>query len=101
MRSYQVPPDVNEKEKIIGGLLNLNEFFWVLGGLGIGVLMLLITYPFLGKGALFVGGAFALTGLPFVLYKKNGLTLYEYMKRKRDFKKKTKILPNERKNMEW
>ena len=40
MRSYTVPPDINEKEKIIGGILNINQFFWLLGGFIFGAVML-------------------------------------------------------------
>ena len=97
MRNYVVPPDVNEKEKIVGGIFNINQFFWLLGGLGLGALMLILTFPLFGKGALFIGGLFSLSGIPFVAIKPKDLTLFEYMKRKRKFKKKTKYLPNERK----
>lgn len=101
MRSYNVPPDVNEKEKIIGGILNINQFFWLLGGLLIGAIVFVLLYPLLDKYSLIVAGLFALSGTPFVLIKPKGLTLYEYLKRKRNFDKKTKYLPNIKKDYEW
>lgn len=101
MRSYTVPPDINEKEKIIGGILNINQFFWLLGGFILGAVMFIITFPLLGKFSLVIGGIFALTGVPFVIIKPKGLTLYEYLKRKQKFKKKTKHLPNIKKDYHW
>lgn len=101
MRTYTVPPGTNDKEKIIGGILNINQFFWVLGGLVLGATMFAITFPFLGKGSLFIGFIFCLTGVPFVVFKKNNLTLFQYLKLKHDFKKKTKHLPNKRKEVKW
>lgn len=88
---------MNEKEKVVGGLLNINQLFWVLGGLGIGVAVFLATFSFLGKGSLFFGAIFALTGTPFALVKIKNLTLFEYLKRKKEFKKKNKELPYRRK----
>lgn len=92
---------MNEKEKVIGGILNINQFFWVLGGLVLGatVFGLFFTVTGMGGFSLFVGGVFCLSGTPFALYKKNGLTLFEYIVRKRKFKKKVKKLPNQRKEV--
>lgn len=101
MRNYSVPPDINEKEKVIGGVLNINQFFWLLGGFVLGVIMFIITFSFLGKFSLFIGAIFSLTGVPFVVIKPKGLTLFEYLKRKQKFKKKTKYLPNIKKDYTW
>lgn len=101
MRSYTVPPDINEKEKIIGGILNINQFFCLLGGFILGAVMFVITFPLFGKFSLVIGGIFALTGVPFVIIKPKGLTLYEYLKRKQKFKKKAKHLPNIKKDYHW
>lgn len=92
---------MNEKEKIIGGILNLNQFFWVLGGLVLGasVFALVFSLTKIAGLSLFVGAVFCLSGTPFALYKKNGLTLFEYLTRKRKFKKKVKHLPNQRKEV--
>ena len=96
MRTYLVPPDISEKEKVIGGVLNMNQFFWILGGLFLGAMVFLILSSFMGKFALVPAGIICLSGIPFVLIKPQGLTLFEYLKRKKDFKKKTKYLPNTR-----
>lgn len=97
MRSYNIPPDMNEKEKIIGGVLDLGQFFWILGGLLLGALVFVILFPLLNKFSLIFALIFGLSGVPFVVIKKEGLTLFEYHKRKRKFNKKTHKLPNRRK----
>lgn len=97
MRGYSVPPDINEKEKIIGGVLNLQQFFWILGGLIIGALVFVALFPIFHKFSLVFGIVFSFSGVPFVVIKKEGLTLFEYWKRKKAFDKKTKYLPNKRK----
>lgn len=101
MRVYNVPPNMNEKEKIIGGLLNINQFFWILGGLvfGASTFAVLFTLTKIAGLSLFVAGIFCLSGAPFALYKKKGLTLFEYLTLKRKFKKKVKKLPNQRKEV--
>lgn len=97
MRSYTVPPNMNEKEKVIGGILNLNQFFWILGGLVLGAIVFVLLFPLLNKFALAPAGIFSLTGIPFAIVKVKELTLFEYLKRNKAFKKKNKYLPNTRK----
>ena len=101
MRSYFVPPNTNEKEKVIGGILNINQFFWVLAGFLLGGLVIVFTHKILGQFSIFLGLIFASTSLPFVLYKKNDLTLFQYLTLNQKFKKKVKKLPNKRKEVEW
>ena len=92
---------MSEKEKVIGGILNINQFFWILAGLVVGasVFGIIFTLTKIGGLALALGGLFCLSGAPFALYKKNGLTLYQYIVRKRKFNKKIKKLPNQRKEV--
>lgn len=102
MRTYQVPPDMKEKEKIIGGLLNLNQFFWILIGLAIGAGFFAATFSLIGGiPALIIGVILCLTGMPFAVYKKNGLTLFQYMRYKRIFNRKSHKLPNIRKGVNF
>lgn len=103
MRSYQIPPDMKEKEKVVGGLINLNQLFWIIGGLGLGACMFGLTFTLTGIGTLsiIIGAIFCLSGVPFALKKVKGLTLYEYLHRKRKFKKKVKHLPNIRKEVNY
>jgi len=97
MRNYSVPPDINEKEKVIGGVLDLHQFFWLLGGFLLGTIVFIALFPFMGKLSLIFGAIFAISGTPFAFKKKEGLPLFEYIKRKRIFEKKNKYLPNKRK----
>ncbi|MEK5209539.1 PrgI family mobile element protein [Psychrobacillus sp. FSL H8-0510] len=100
MNNYTMPPDMSEKEKIIGGILNINQFFWVLGGLGIGAIIFTLLFDLIGgKAALVFGLIGATSGLPFALYKKNELTLFQYITFKQKFKRKVHKLPNRRKDV--
>lgn len=102
MRMYQVPPDMNEKEKVIGGILTLNQFFWILGGLILGALVFMMLFNIVGGTlALIIGILFCGTGVPFAVYKKNGLTLFQLIKYKYKFKKKVHKLPNRKKEVEF
>ncbi|MFF2531590.1 PrgI family protein [Brevibacillus sp. NPDC058079] len=102
MSSYQVPPDMNEKEKVIGGILNINQFFWVLGGLLIGAGAFALFAQIFGAAiSLILAIPICLIGTPFAIYKKNGLTLYQYLTYKRKFKNKVHKLPNIRKEVKF
>lgn len=93
-----VPADVREKEKIIGGMLTIGQFAWVIGGFVLGLASLaglyMLTKTFLIAGP--VGLMFACSGLPFAFYKKNGVDLPIYLIRKSKFKKKKHKLINKR-----
>ena len=97
MKSYIVPPDMNETEKIIGGVLDLHQFLWILGGLIFGAIVFVALFPLFNKYSLVFGGIAACSGLPFAFVKKKDLPLFEYWKRKRVFDKKEKHLINKRK----
>lgn len=102
MRVYQIPPDMKEKEKIIGGILNINQFFWILAGLLIGAGFFAVAFNIIGGTAsLVIGVILSLSGIPFVVYKKKGLTLFQYLKYKRLFKNKVHHLPNIRKEVDF
>lgn len=101
MRNYPVPPDMREKEKVIGGLFDLTQFFWFLGGFVLGGIIFVFSFTVLRMGKLSIvpGIIGVCSGLPFAFYKKEELTLIEYIRRKKTFDKKTKILENERTNI--
>ena len=102
MRMYNIPPNMSEKEKVIGGLLNLNQFFWVLGGLALSALTFAGTFNIVGGTlALIIAFPLIFSGLPFALYKKNDLTLFRYLTLKRKFNKKIKKLPNIKKEVSF
>lgn len=95
---YNVPADVREKEKIIGGLFTLGQFAWIGGGVLLGLASLAGMYIMTGTFTIAgpVGLMFACSGLPFAFYKKNGVELPVYIVRKAKFKRKTKKLINKR-----
>ena len=101
MRVYQVPPNMNEKEKIIGGLLTLPQFFWLLGGLGLGALVFSSFFLLTGSQgfSLVFGGLFSLSGVPFALIKRRGIPLFRYMSLKRKLKQKNTKLPKKRRGI--
>lgn len=102
MRIYSVPPDMNEKEKVVGGLLTLTQLFWIIGGLGIGGVVFSILYPLIGGQLAVVFSLVVSTvGLPFAFYKKKELTLFQYISLKRKFKKGIHKLPNRQKGVEF
>lgn len=97
MKIYYVPPDMSEKEKIIGGVFTMEQFLWLLAGGIIGVLVFITTFNALGKVlSVIISLPFLLLGVPFAFYKVNNLPLFEYLKRKRIFNSKNKYLVNER-----
>lgn len=91
-----IPPDMREKEKIVGGLLDINQLLWIIGGGVLGAIMfgtsfLILNLPILSIILAIIGVALS---LPFVFYKKNDLTLYQHLKYSYEFKTKVKELPN-------
>lgn len=95
---YNVPADTREKEKIIGGLLTIGQFAWIVCGFLLGLASLAGMY-ILTKSAYIaapIGMMFACSGLPFAFAKKNGVPLPVYLVRKARFKKKTHKLINKR-----
>lgn len=101
MKIYPVPPDMKEKEKVIGGVLNLNQFFWLLGGFGLGALFFILSFVTIGNGILscFLGLIGLLSGTPFAFKKKLDMTLWQYISRKRALKRKTQKLINRRRDV--
>lgn len=101
MTVYQVPPDTKEKEKVIGGLLDWTQFFWLLAGFVLGMLLAFLVY--LGTRSVFLSVLMGVIGfgpsVPFALVKKMEMPLFTYLRRKHALKKKTKKLINMRKDV--
>ncbi|WP_214688540.1 MULTISPECIES: PrgI family mobile element protein [unclassified Exiguobacterium] len=101
MNLYQVPPDVKEKEKVIGGLFDWGQFFWMLGGAGIAIVLFSVSYMTLNSEifSLILGVIGLTTCLPFVFVKKKGLTLFRYLTLKRKLRSQKGDLANKRKEV--
>ena len=97
MAQYIVPPDTSEKEKIVGGLLTGGQLVWVLAGLGGWALFGLGLYGFMGKFSFIFSFPFVPVAGVFAFYKKHELTFFDYLSKRREHRKKTKHLPNLRK----
>lgn len=97
---YTVPPDMSEKEKVVGGLLTMTQMFWVIafGLVGAGVFLFIFSVagPILG---LIMALPFFTMGGVFALYKKENLTLFGYLNLKRKHKKKQKEIIHFRKEV--
>lgn len=101
MRSYKVPPDINEKEKIIGGMLSWAQFLTLIGGFVAGLLVFAFFFLFIKFFAIVPGLIVMGLTLPFVFYKKLGMSLPKYLERKRSFDKKSHEIPNIRTDRIW
>lgn len=96
MRKYTIPPTIREKEKVIGGVLSMEEFMYLIGGLIIGIFVFICLMNISKIIAGIIGGIFALSGIPFAFIKPKGYSIPKYLKYKKEFKNKTKKLPNKR-----
>lgn len=101
MRRYRMPADLNEKDKVIGGILTIAQALWVVPG----IILALIVFALVGKTlkvfAIIPCALAFSTCLPFVFYKVNGVPLPTYIMRKHKFKQKNKVLPNIRKDFDF
>lgn len=97
MRRYNVTSDTSEKEKIIGGLLDMGQGAWLILGfiLIMAVFLLLkdVLPPILALIIALIPGCGI--GLPFAFYKKEGLTLLQLILYKHRFASQTKFLVND------
>lgn len=97
--SYHVPPDMSEKEKIVGGIFTAVQLIWLIIGLGLAALISFTFFGLIGNAAIVIG---ILIGIPFgfifALKKMHGLTMIDYLKLKRVHRQITKKLPNSRKS---
>lgn len=96
MRKYTIPPTIREKEKVIGGVLTMEEFMYIIGGLVVGIVVFICLMGISKVMGAIVGGIFALSGFPFAFIKPKGYSIPKYIRYKKQFKNKEKKLPNKR-----
>lgn len=101
MATYQVPPDTREKEKVIGGLLNWVQFFWLVAGFAVAMFLIFLFFVITHSVviSLIVGVLGFGVSIPFALVKKMDMPLFTYLRRKQALKKKSKQLINMRKDV--
>jgi len=91
---YSMPPDTNEKEKIIGGIFTLGQAMWIgIGAIGFALTVILF-FKAIGFASVFFGLPFLVFGFVFALKKVNDLPLPTYIKFKRRYKNKIKYYIN-------
>ncbi len=88
-----VPPTSKEKDKIIGGKIDINQLIWISCGLILGAIFLAIYSMTIG----FMAGVllcipFLLIGCPFAFVKKDSMPLFTYLKRRKEFEKGQKFI---------
>lgn len=98
MRTYVIPPTLkDEKEKIIGGVLNITEAAWIFFGgiIAIGIFLLLGPVSKIFGAIVGVTVAAPITFV-FGFLKIKGYPVLKYAKYKKKFNNKKKLLPNKR-----
>lgn len=102
MKQYLMPPDIKEKEKVIGGILDWGQFFWLLAGVGVGLFFAFSTFLMFKNEivSILLGLIGILTGIPFAFVKRKELRLATYLILKHKLKKKTHLLMNRRKEVD-
>lgn len=99
MSVYSMPPDTSAKEKLVGGILDMTQLIFLLIGLGIGLGIGFLFKTFFGLFGLILGVVLGVAaGLIFGFVKIKGISLFNYFKYKKKHQKKTKKLPNVRKD---
>lgn len=93
-RIHHMPPDTRDREKIIGGILDIRQLFWICLGLGIYAILVLTLYKFLNVLILILGFPFVVLGFLFALKKVEDLPLPTYLRYKILYKFKTKYFIN-------
>lgn len=97
-RIYKMSADVREKEKVVGGVLTIQQTCWLAGGCAIFALLLSLFcfklhWPAIVSILLAAPPGLSF-GLIFAFYKKGELTLTQYLMLKHQFKSKEKVLLN-------
>lgn len=91
---YNMPPDTREREKIIGGIFDLRQFFWIALGIGGFALLCVIFFKILGIFVFILGLPLPIMGFVFALKMVDDMPLPTYLKYKRLYKKKIKYYIN-------
>lgn len=93
---YYIAPEVTEREKIIGGVLDAVQITWIAVFIILGIVVGVGLYYIISWFAIPFGVAVASIGFVFAFYKHrdNNLNLFTVIKRNLSYIKKTKVLLN-------
>lgn len=83
---YQMSADTRDKEKMVGGVMSLNQLMWIVAGVGFYALFAYLTYSQLYILSFIVWLPFIAGGLVLAFKKVNGIPLPRYIVLKIKFK---------------
>lgn len=96
-----MPTDLSEKDKVIGGLLTLNQALWLVPGFILALIVFALLQSLLKIFVIIPMVLCIGIFLPFVFYKIKDVPLPTYLFRKFKFNKKNKYLINERDDFDF
>lgn len=91
---YNMPPDTGEREKIVGGVMDITQLAWLAAGFGLYVIHALIMFRFVNWICLVVGIVFLVWGCIFAFKKKDDMPYPRYLRYKFLFKTRTRHFVN-------
>ena len=95
MLEYQMPPDISEREKIVGGVLSAGQLLWMVGGVAIAVAISLALNKALGVASFVIGIPIGVAfGCVFAFLKPHKIPFARYIKLKIRHAKQIKHLVN-------
>lgn len=98
MARATIPPDIREKEKVIGGILSASQL--VVIGVGAVLAFLVMNFMFNTTGNVVLSALGLLIAIPFIyiaMHKQKGyenMEYFQYLILKHQFKKSRKEFPN-------
>lgn len=91
---HAMPPDTREKEKIIGGIMDIYQFgFFIAGLLGCAIVTVSL-FKYISWGSLLLGLPLIAVGCLFAFFKVGEMRLFTYLRYKIKYSKKTKCYVN-------
>lgn len=93
-QSYAMPPDTNEEENIVGGVINKHQLIWLVIGGGVGAFLTLIMFKFIGAVSLIFAFPPAIVGCVFAFHRVENMTLFDYLRYKHKFNASKKHFVN-------
>lgn len=98
MKLYTLPPDTQEEEKTIGGMITMKQFFWLIGGFISSLAVAIVVGSLTGSVVISILYAIAVIifSIPFAFKKKYDMDLYSYLRLKIGHLNKTHQMVNKR-----
>lgn len=91
---YSMPPDTREREKIVGGILDIRQLGWLIVGFILYALFIITFFRILRIFAFILGLPFLIAGVFFAVKKVGEYTLAQHLRYKYKFNRKIKYYIN-------